>query len=150
MKKSVTLLALFATVGLTGCMSNAPKGDAAADQQAKQFLVQPGKSNLYIYRNEMLGAAASPEVWLDGKLVGETNAKTYFVLPVTAGKHSLVSKSATEANSALDIMVQSGKNAYVWQEIKVGMLTARSKLQEVDEKTGKEGVQECELLQAKQ
>jgi hypothetical protein len=36
--------------------------------------------------------------------------------------------------------------AYVWQEVKMGVMYARNKLTLVDEATGKAGVNECSLI----
>lgn len=86
------------------------------------------------------------DVDLDGKPIGQTAAKTYLALQVPAGKHALLSKA--ENDSALDLAAEKGKNYFVWQEVKMGMLSARNKLQIVDEVTGKAGVAECKLVES--
>ena len=40
----------------------------------------------------------------------------------------------------------AGKNYYVWQEVKMGLLMARSKLSQVSEEEGKQGVMESKLV----
>ncbi|MDX7898391.1 hypothetical protein SJS28_04350 [Aeromonas media] len=40
----------------------------------------------------------------------------------------------------LILSTEAGKNYYVWQEVKMGLLMARSKLSQVSEGEGKKGV----------
>lgn len=129
----------------SGCASvqmASPEQDAAA----KSFAVKPGKANIYVYRNENFGAALKMPVALDGRLVGDTAAKTYLVLEVAPGSHTVVSK--TENDSSVTVNAAAGRNYFLWQEVKMGLVAARSNLQEVDEATGKAGVAECKLIQS--
>ena len=116
------------------------------DSQAKTFAVKPGLSNIYVYRNETFGAAIKMDVELDGKLIGQTVANSYFALEVTPGKHTLISKA--ENNSVLDVNAEAGKNNFVWQEVKMGLIITRTKLQIVDEATGKAGIAESKLIES--
>ena len=115
------------------------------DAQTKTFSVKPDKANIYVYRNESMGAAVKMDVELNGKPIGQTVAKTYFALEVAPGKHTLVSKAENDA--VLDVPAEAGKNYFVWQEVKMGLLYARNKLMLVDEETGKTGVAECKLIE---
>lgn len=115
------------------------------DAQAKTFSIKPGKANIYVYRNESFGAAVKIDVDFDGKPVGQTVAKSYFALEVAPGKHTVLSKA--ENNAVLDVDAEAGKNYFIWQEVKLGVLSARNKLQLVDEATGKMGVSECLLIE---
>lgn len=135
---------VVATILSTGCASvqmASPEKDVAA----KTFAVNPDKANIYVYRNETMGAAVKMPVALNGKLVGDTASKTYMRLEVPPGSHTLVSK--TENDSVLSVKAEAGKNYFVWQEVKMGMFAARSALQLVDDTTGKTGVQECKLIE---
>jgi hypothetical protein len=136
----VVVLAVLAS----GCAS-VPMASAERDTAAKSYAVKPDKANIYVYRNEGMGAAVKMSVVLDGKLVGDTGAKTFLVLEVAPGKHTLVSK--TENDSTLVVDTVAGKNYFVWQEVKMGLMSARSSLQLVDEAKGKAGVAECKLTQ---
>lgn len=138
---SVVLLSI--AMVLTGC-ATAPTASVEQDNKAKMFSISPNRSSIYIYRNESMGGAVKMDVELDGKPVGFTKAKTYFALDVSPGKHSIVSKA--ENDSVLEVNTMAGKISYVWQEVKMGVMYARNKLQDVDETTGKAGVAECKLL----
>jgi hypothetical protein len=137
------LIALACVVLASGCAS-VNMAPPEADSAAKSYAVKPGMGNIYVYRNEVLGAAITLPVELNGKAVGATASKTYLLLPVTPGKHTLGSKG--ESGSTLVVDVAAGRNYFVWQEVKMGMLSGGSALHLVDEAKGKEGVAECKLI----
>lgn len=147
LRNLVVAVALVASAVVSGCAS-VPMASAQKDSQAKSFAVSPGKSNIYVYRNESMGAAVKMPVVVDGMAIGDTAAKTYLLYQANPGKHTVVSKS--ENDSSLDLNTEAGKNYFVWQEVKIGVMSARSKLQLVDDATGKAGVGECKLAETKQ
>ena len=114
------------------------------DAQAKQFLPVPKMAALYIYRNETFGAAIPMTVTVNGKALGQTASKTYFRLNVIPGKYTI--ESHAESISNLPLSVEAEKLYFVWQEVKMGVWMARSMLQSVDEKTGRSGVMESQLI----
>ena len=115
------------------------------DTQAKTFAVKQDKANIYLYRNESMGGAVKMDVLLDGKPVGQTAAKTYMKLEVAPGQHTLTSKA--ENDDVLNVNTEAGKNYFIWQEVKMGILYARSLLHLNDEQTGKAGVLDCKLIE---
>jgi hypothetical protein len=64
---------------------------------------------------------------------------------VPPGEHKLITKAENDA--ILPLMVVAGRNYFVWQEVKMGLLAARANLQLVDEATGRKGVEECKLIE---
>ncbi len=140
MKKLLALSALL--LSLVGCAS-VPMGDPAMDAQLKQFQVSPDKSAIYIYRNETMGTAVKMDVAIDGQPIGQTVANTYLYKEVTPGKHVITSEA--ENTSTLEVDAKPGSAVYVWQEVKMGVLFARNKLQEVSPAEGQAGVRETEL-----
>jgi len=144
LKRILVLGVISAAVLASGCAS-VPMASPERDSAAKTFSVKPGKANIYVYRNESMGAAIKMELVLDGRLVGSTAAKTYVLLEVNPGKHTLISKA--ENDSVLSVAAAAGRNYFVWQEVKMGVLVMRSALQLVDEATGKAGVAECKLIE---
>ena len=136
------LLVMFAVL-LSGCAS-VPMGDVTRDAELKTFKPRSDKAALYVYRNESMGAAIKMTVLLDGKILGDTAAKTYLYTELEPGKHRLISK--TENDSTLDFDAVAGRIYYVWQEVKMGLFAARSSLQLVGEKDGQAGVLESKLV----
>lgn len=144
-KKLAVLVLLLAVSLLTGCAS-VPMASPEHDAQAKSFAVQPDKSNIYLYRNESMGGAVKMDVVLDNKPVGLTVAKSYMKLEVSPGQHTIISKA--ENDDVLNINTEAGKNYFVWQEVKMGILYARNLMHLTDEQTGKAGVMECRLIES--
>ena len=131
---------------MVGCTTSSPNAPIQMDRAAKKFKTTPGKSNIYIYRNEMYGGFAGVALTLDGKPIGATQAKTYIKVTTNPGQHTLTSKA--EVDHAIQLKTKANKNYFVWQEIKMGVVTARSKLKAVSEQEGKKGVKECTLVQS--
>ena len=117
----------------------------AADSAAKAFTTDPTKANVYIYRNESMGAAIKMPVLLNSVFIGDTAANTYIMRSVTPGAHVITSKTENDATLLLD--AKAGSNYFIWQEVKMGAFSARSQLHLVDEAKGKAGVAECKLVQ---
>lgn len=140
----MNLLSLLLIGVLAGCAS-VPMASLEKDAAAKTYAVKPDKANIYVYRNENFGAAIKMPVAIDGRLVGDTAAKTYLKVEVAPGNHTVTSK--TENDASVSLQTTAGKNYFVWQEVKMGMWSARSQLHQVDEATGKAGVDECKLVE---
>jgi len=143
MKHLATLITIVMTLFLAGCAS-VPMASGEQDVKAKEFATVADKANLYIYRNELIGAAIPMSVDINGKLVGQTAAKTYFQLLLDPGVYNLTSRA--ENDSMLSITLEANKNYFVWQEVKMGFLVARNQIQLVDEPTGRAGVAESKLI----
>ena len=143
MKKIALVLV---AMSLVGCAS-VPMGDAKQDQALKTFSIAPDKSGVYIYRNEIMGAAISMTVDVDGKEIGKTGANTYLYKEVAPGKHTITSRA--ENTDSIVIDAKLGKLSYIWQEVKMGFGSARSKLHIVDDEKGKKGVLESKLAETK-
>lgn len=144
MKSLIAVVAL--ALSLVGCAS-VNMGDAKQDAALKTFAAPKDKTGVYIYRNESMGAAIKMSVELDGKAIGQTAANTYLYKEVTPGKHTFTSMA--ENDSSIDVDAKPGALLYIWQEVKMGLLGARSKLQLVDQAQGQKGVQETKLAETK-
>ena len=84
------------------------------------------------------------DVYLDGEYKGYTAANTYFKWDVEPGEHEI--KSEAENTEILKLETVADKIYYIWQEVKMGLMYARNKLQEVAEEEGKKGVAESKLI----
>lgn len=144
MKRWISVV--FAAMGLIGCAS-VPMGDAKLDAKLKMFPVPGDKAGLYVYRNESMGAAITMDVEIDGRPIGQTAANTYLYKEVAPGKHTVISKA--ENTDYLEIEAKLGTLNYVWQEVKMGALMARTKLHLVNEEEGRQGVLETNLAETK-
>jgi len=138
----IGILIAVATLFTAGCAS-IPMADPAADKAAKVFSAPAGKSRIYVYRNESIGGAVTMNVLIDDRNMGQTVAKSYLVVDVNPGPHKIV--SIAENQDLLELTTLAGRIYYVWQEVKMGFMYARNKLQLVDEKVGQAGVLESML-----
>ena len=143
--KKFFAVALIASA-LVGCAS-VPMGDVQQDAALKTFSVPAEKAGIYIYRNESLGAAVRMDVEVDGNPIGQTAANTYLYKEVAPGKHTISSKA--ENSDAIEVDAKPGTLSYIWQEVKMGLLSARTKLHLVADDQGKKGVLETKLAQTK-
>jgi len=141
--KSFVSLGLLSMALLSGCASVKPAGPGQ-EADVKRFEVPATQSRIYIYRNEFLGTLVGLDLVLDGRPAGTTKGKTFVVADVEAGEHQLVSKG--ENTDTLNLTTRAGEASYVWQEVKMGLLSAGSRLHSVDAATGRAGVLETQLV----
>lgn len=130
---------------LASACASVPMASPEADRAAKAFKPPADQANLYLFRDENFGAAVRFSVLLDGAPLGETAAKTFLFAPVAPGTHTLVSKAENDAE--LTFTAEAGKNVFVWQEVKMGILSARSRLELVDEPSAKARIRTCKLAE---
>ncbi|HXJ10353.1 MAG TPA: DUF2846 domain-containing protein [Burkholderiales bacterium] len=135
---AIWVLSLVALVA--GCAS--PTAAPERDSAAKSFIVQPGKANIYIYRDEQIGLLLNIPVALDGQYIGDTGAQTFLLREVSPGRHTVDSKIGKEASVTID--AQAGRNYFIWQEVKFGPYTI---LHEIDETKGRAAVATCKLVE---
>lgn len=145
MFKKLSLAAIVVST-FVGCAS-VPMGDPSQDVALKTFEAPQNNAGVYIYRNESIGGVVKMEVEIDNVPIGETAAKTYLYKVVAPGKHTVTSKA--ENTDSVEIDVKSGTLTYIWQEVKMGLLYARTKLHLVDESEGKKGVLETDLAKTR-
>lgn len=139
----LALLPLAAVAALPGC-ATVPRAAESADAAAKQFTPVTGASVVYVYRNESLGALIPLAVGVNGKSVAHTGAYTYLRLELPAGRHTLTSDGG---NPPIELNTEAGKVYFVWQEMRLGLLTNGAKLKAVADDVGKKGVLESKLIQ---
>lgn len=145
MIRKFTAAIIFAiTLALSGCAS-LPMASESADMQAKSFTPTTDQASLYIYRNESLGRAVKMTVLIDGAPVSQTVAESYIHLTLPPGEHVILSKAENDASINIDM--QAGQTYFVWQEVKMGVLSARSALHVVDAQKGRSGVEQSTLIQ---
>jgi hypothetical protein len=121
-------------------------GDPAQDAFLKTFTAPEENAGLYVYRYETFGAAIKMPVGVNDKLLGTTAAKTFLYTELRPGEYTITSH--TENTETLKLEVKAGSLYYVWQEVKMGFMSARSKLHAVDEKEGQEGVLKTKLAES--
>ena len=137
------------TVFVLGGCASVPMGNTKQDIALKNFNVpsDKDKAGIYVYRNETFGAAIKMHVRLDGEILGATAANTYLYKEVEPGQHTI--SSLAENTDTLKVSARKGTLSYIWQEVKIGMWSARSKLHLVSEEEGRKGVLESNLAETR-
>lgn len=128
-----------------GCASYVSFAPSDKDAEAKRFITEINKANIYLYRNKINSDIRMP-ISLDGKVIAQTTPRTYLKLTVDPGLHELASEQGNF--SSLTIYTKAGKNYFVLQEIISGITTTGANLQEVSEAEGRRGVRECKLIRS--
>jgi len=143
-KKLLVILAIASSAYLSGC-ATVPLASDAEDQSRKQFTSPPPNiAGLYIYRNSILGAALKKTLSLDGEVIGESAAMTYFYRELEPGKHILATESEFSDNITT-LNIEGGKNYYIKHFIKFGVFIGGADFTFVSEEVGQKGVLECKL-----
>ncbi len=137
-------LALIGFAIVSGCAS-IKQAPLSADTEAKEFAPKPDVAQVYVYRNETLGAALSMPVTVDGKLAGNTGPNSFFKFDLSPGKHVITSQGD---ESEITLETKAGELYFVWQEVKMGVFSGGSKLQLVEPEVGMEGVRECRMIES--
>ncbi|MFT5789090.1 MAG: hypothetical protein ACI8SJ_001198 [Shewanella sp.] len=145
MKKIYLALSLIALTFFSGCAS-VPMASSEQDSALKQFQKpQNGNAGLYIYRNTFGGQALKKNVYLDGKLIGETANKVFFYKELAPGSYSLATESEFSENN-LNLPVEAGQLYFVEQFIKMGVFVGGAGLEKVDNEIGMKNVKQCKLV----
>jgi len=136
--KILTLMAI--SVLSVGCAS-VPMESAEKTASLKQFSVpSDGKAGLYIYRYGNFGAALKKDVWVDGECLGQTAPNIFFYTEVDGNSEHKISTESEFSPNDLSVTTESGKNYFINQYIKLGLVTGGAGLELVDEQKGKEKI----------
>ena len=147
MKIPITLLAITL---LGGCASvdMAPSEESA---RTKQFNPPAeGKAGIYVYRNSSLGKSVKRDLWVDGTCLGRSAPNTFFYTEVTGNQSHKIETESEFSSNSLQLMVESGKQYFVRQFIKWGVIVGGSDLERVEDAQGRADVEELALAQAGQ
>ena len=139
MYKKIALLTI-ATALFAGCSSVPMESDATASL-AKEF--NPPTANnagLYIYRDSFVGKALKKDILVDGKCIGETADAVFFYEEVVGEEEHTVSTESEFSPNDLLLFVETGKNYFIRQYIKLGVFVGGADLERVSEEKGKEAV----------
>ena len=146
MKKSIVsiFMSIFLMFIFSGCVQKMERAPIAEDKLAKEFKTDPDFVNLYICRNESFGWAVHMPVLVNDKLIGRTEAQSYFYIKLEEGRQNI--KSLTEQIQSIYVDTTKGKNYFVWQEVKMGTWTGNSMLHSMNEEDGKRCVESSHML----
>lgn len=136
---------LITAVIVSGCAS-VPMANKVESTKMKEFS-QPAqdKAGLYIFREAGLGGALKKSVYVNGKCIGRSAPKVFFYTEVEGDKTHLVETESEFSNNSIQLLVEEGKNYFVKQFIKMGVLIGGADLAVVTEKDGKAAISKLDL-----
>ena len=146
---AVVLISMVASAAHTAEAAD----NSAADSRAATSAVQHSGadaaaalvSGIFVFRNDPGGSATPIEVLIDGAPAGQTTAMSHLFKPLAPGKHLVASMGG--ARDTLEVVVQPGARAYLWQEIKPTYRSApRTVLRLVGETEGQRAVAQTRLV----
>ncbi len=142
---SKTFITLLALVFISGC-ATVPMASKTESIKMKEFS-QPAqdKAGLYIFREAGLGGALKKSIYVNGKCIGRSAPKVFFHTEVEGDKTHIIETQSEFSNNSIQLMVEAGKNYFVRQFIKMGVLVGGADLAIVPEKDGKTAVSKLEL-----
>ncbi|MEY8690284.1 MAG: DUF2846 domain-containing protein [Leptothrix sp. (in: b-proteobacteria)] len=135
---------LLTLVLFVSACASVPTAQKTDDESAKKFIPSADRASLYIYRDEFFGSALASTVSINGKTIGQSLGKSFFLIKLVPGTYSITAYPG--ASCELTIDVHQGKNYFVWQESKFAINLGMCQLHAVDENTGQRGVLSGELL----
>ena len=136
----VSTLLICTIFAITACSSSRKIAyQPAPIPQADQALV-------YVLRPSSLGTIVKMDVYTDGTYWGSTHGKRYLFAYLKPGPHQFESRAENKAQ--LDLVLEGGKTYYLEQQVKMGLLKARNKLNRIFETSEAEKkLRKCKLVQ---
>ncbi|MFV0481968.1 MAG: DUF2846 domain-containing protein [Campylobacteraceae bacterium] len=140
MRKLFFLSIVFFAIFFNGCAS-VKMASMEESNQAKEFnLPESGKAGLYFYRDSAVGAALKKNIYINDRCIGETASKVFFYEQVDGDKEYKLSTESEFSNNDLLLKVQSGKNYFIRQYIKLGVFVGGANLEIINEDEAKEAI----------
>ena len=134
-------------IAVAGCATTTiPMAADEMDKAAKTFSPTEGKANLYVVRtNNFVGSGISPNISVDGKLIGTVTQGSYFLVALDKGVHTVVGVSEWGSNRAR-VEVEADSNYFYNVSLSTGISTSLT-FTKLDEKSGRDAVQKCKLAE---
>jgi hypothetical protein len=145
--KKLILFTLVARCALFAGCASVPMTSVVLDTEAKKFVVEPGKANIYINRAGVIGSALVVHTMLDGRIVGFLASNTYQLLSVSPGEH-IVATVGKENVEQQKLTAEAGKNYFFKVSLHMGWQNARTSIEPVSEEQGREEVMSSERAEA--
>jgi hypothetical protein len=117
---------------LAGC-ATVPMAPLDQDLEAKSFTPVQGRANLYIARDKAsFGSAITFRIIVDGKPIGSIGPGTYHLISIEPGQHNILA-SSNENSDQITFEAAAGNNHYFRFLVLMGLFTARTGLEPMDE-----------------
>lgn len=134
---AVSRFAIFVTAMflVAGCAT----GPKFSEMQTKIAPLAAGQGRVFVYRDSAFGAAITPNVTINGKVVGVSRASGFFYADLPAGDYRLA--AATEVERSLTFSLRAGETKYVKASISFGIVAGRINFDLVNSAAGEQDLQ---------
>jgi hypothetical protein len=123
-------LIILATLMVTGCAS----GPKYAEMKSSIPALQASQGRVFVYRDSSFGAAITPNVAINGNVVGVSRANGFFFTDLPAGNYKL--SAATEVERSLSFTLAAGEKKYVRASMSFGFVAGRINFDLINEAAG--------------
>lgn len=147
MSKVFSVAMVVCTMMLVGCAS-VPMTSASLDREAKTFVPEAGKANIYVVRCGGIGTAVVVQNQLDGRVAGSLAPNTYQMMSVAPGEHVLSTGPGAENVEQVKINAEAGKNYFYKASIAMGWALPRVHLKPMEEQKGRKTVTRLKRAEA--
>lgn len=137
MKRIGLSLAVVATLLVASCGNFG----MVQQEQRPEIKAPADKATLVIIRATNFGFAMIIDNYLDGKHIGQTKGKTYFLTEVEPGTHYVMSQAENVGCARFDF--EAGKVYYLTQAIFPGIMKARTGFIAIDPEQAEKDIEDC-------
>ncbi|RZI40445.1 DUF2846 domain-containing protein [Herbaspirillum sp. HC18] len=124
-----------------------PLENAERDAQAKQFEAPPeGRANVYLVRYYTIEPKVKTRISVNGQPVGEIAPRTYMLLDLPAGPHTL--NARTDHDFGIELELKADTTYFVEHQLILLVNTVTGKLKLVDASDGKKKVMQSSRAQS--
>ena len=141
----IIILAIFNTLGITGCATVGPtystmKKDIASLSNEKGRIVFYRPSGIY-------GYAVRPEIFLDGELVGVSKPGTIFHVDVDSGKHQVtIPVVLYPGETKFEVEISKNETLYIKNSMGGSAIIGRTNIEIVSPEKALTEIDELEFL----
>ena len=119
MRNFLKLFLFVALIMLTGCAGSSPYMREATPVEG----LSSGKARVYFMRPSGLGFAIHFQIWDRYRLIGLSQAKSYFAYDCEPGKRLFIGRA--ENKRAVEADLEAGKSYYIITQVNIGAWKAR-------------------------
>lgn len=132
MKKLISVFSLVFL--LSGCASTTQYVKATSDNSTGENMNNESVAQIYVLRPSSYGSAITYKIYQGETFIGELGPKSYLTWEVNPSEEEIRIISKGENYDMLRLVPKAGSSYYIKQKVLMGWITARTKLEWMNEK----------------
>lgn len=147
-KNKTIILGILTSLLFSGCASvEMAKNDDKIDAIKKLNQPIEDKAGLYVYRDSSFGGSLKKDIWINHECLGESAPKVFFFKELPSGEYKIATESEFSPN-IISLNMESGKNYFIRQYIKMGVFVGGANLEQVSEEKGKQAISKLKMAKS--